>query len=79
MNRDAASWFLGAVVVLGLAALALILGVNLLPASEVMRSKLNSVAPLVITWGMIWLAVLMAVVLAGFLIATGLSKARHSH
>jgi hypothetical protein len=79
MNRDAASWIIGAVVVLGLAALTLILGSSLLPASEVMRSKLNTVAPLIITWGMIWITVLMAVALAGFLIATGLNKGRHSH
>jgi hypothetical protein len=79
MNRDAANWFIGAVVVLGLAALTLILGANLLPPFEVMQAKLNSVAPLIITWGMIWLTVLMAVALAGFLIATGLNKARHSH
>jgi len=78
MNRDAASWIIGAVVVLGLAALTLILGNSLLPASEVMRSKLNTVAPLIITWGMIWITVLMAVALACFLIATGLNKARHS-
>ena len=79
MNRDAASWIVGAVVVLGLALLTLILGNSMLPASEVMRSKLNTVAPLVITWGMIWITVLMAVALAGFLIATGLNKGRHSH
>jgi hypothetical protein len=69
---------IGAVVVLGLAALALILGNNLLPASEVMRSKLNTVAPLIITWGMIWITVLMAVALACFLIAMGLNKGRRS-
>ena len=78
MNRDAIGWIAGAVVVLGLAAWALILGSNLLPAFEVMQSKLNTVMPLIITWGMIWITVLSAVALAGFLIMTGLSKARES-
>lgn len=79
MNRDAVGWIAGAVVSLGLAAFTLILGRNLLPASAVMQSKLNTVAPLIITWGMIWITVIIAVVLAGSLLATGLSKARQSH
>jgi hypothetical protein len=78
MNRDSLGWIAGAVVVLGLAAFALVLGRNLLPPSEVMQSKLNTIAPLIITWGMIWITIIIALALAGFLLATGLSKARHS-
>ena len=78
MNRDAVNWILGAVAVLGLAVLALVLGRSLLPTTELMKSRLNTVAPLIITWGMIWITVLMAVALAGFMIATGMNKARHS-
>ena len=78
MNRDAIGWIVGAVAVLCLAAWALILGTTLLPEFAVMQSKLNTVMPLIITWGMIWITILSAVALAGFLIMTGLSKARES-
>lgn len=78
MNREAASWIGSAIGVLGLAAVSVILGMNLLPSGEAMQKKLGTMAPVVITWGMIWLAVLAAVALAAFLIATAVAKARRS-
>jgi hypothetical protein len=78
MNRDAVGWIVGAIAVLGLAALGVILGMNLMPGSTEMHEKLGTRAPLIVTWGMIWTTVLISVVLAGFLIATGVSKSRHS-
>ena len=78
MNKNGLNWILGGVVVLALCAIALVFGVNLLPSTEKMQSKLGTLAPLIITWGMIWLSVAMGVALAGFLFATGMSKSRES-
>ena len=59
--------------------LLVIFGLSLLPSSEKMQSKLGTLAPLVITWGMIWISVLMGIALAGFLFVTAMSKARASN
>ena len=79
MNRNGLSWILGGIAVLGLSAVSVIFGLSLLPSSKTMQSKLGTLAPLVITWGMIWISVLMGIALAGFLFATGMSKARRSN
>ena len=76
MNRNAVSWILGGIAVLGLSAVSVIFGMSLLPSSEKMQSKLGTLAPLVITWGMIWISVLMGIALAGFLFVTAMNKAR---
>ena len=65
MNRSPL-WKVVAVVVLALGALLVVFGMNLMPTQEVAISK-GSIAPWRMTWGMIWLTVLMAVVLASFL------------
>jgi hypothetical protein len=41
-----------------------------------MQSKLGTIAPLIITWGLIWTAAAMAVLVAGFCVATGLGMVR---
>ena len=74
MNKNGLKWILGGVAVLALSAIALIFGVNLLPTTAKMQSKLGTLAPLIITWGMIWLSVAMGVALAGLLFATGMKK-----
>ena len=55
---------------------ALIFGVNLLPPAETMQGKLGTIAPLIITWGMIWLTVVSGVVLAIYVFAYGMGKVR---
>lgn len=64
-------WLLS-LVALGLGTGALMFGRSLLPSFEVMQSKLGTLVPLYLTWGMIWITIAIAVALAGFLIATGL-------
>ena len=66
-------WKVVAVVVLALGALLVVFGLNLMPTQEVAISK-GSIAPWRMTWGMIWLTVLMTVVLAGFLFSVGRGK-----
>ena len=52
--QDRLGWIVGALASLGLAVSCLILGRNLMPTMAEMQSKLGSVAPLIIAWGMIW-------------------------
>lgn len=78
MSENGIAWILGAIVVLGLGASSVILGVNLMPTGAVLESKLGTLAPWILTWGMIWITVLTAVALAGFLVATGVRKFRRS-
>jgi hypothetical protein len=77
MKRDSVRWIAVAVAVLGLAALSLILGTYLLPPRAVAERR-GTLAPWVLTWGMVWLSVLSAVTLAGFLIATSLGRVGRS-
>ena len=74
MNQGSLGWILLGIAVLGLSALALVFGVNMLPPSANMQSKLGTIAPLIITWGMIWITVAMGVVLAIYVFAYGLGK-----
>ena len=76
MNQSSVLWILGAIVVLGLGAGTVMFGNAMTPPMAEMQSKLGTLAPLYITWGMIWIAVAMAVVLAGFCVATGLGLVR---
>jgi len=59
-------WKLVAIVVLALGALLVVFGLNLMPTQETAIAK-GSIAPWRLTWGMIWITVLMTVVLAGYL------------
>ena len=71
MIQGALGWMVLGVATLVLSAAALIFGVNLLPAAETMQGKLGTIAPLVITWGMIWLTVISGVGLAIYVFAYG--------
>jgi hypothetical protein len=64
--KNAALWKVVALVVLGLGALLVVFGMNLMPSQETAIAK-GSIAPWRLTWGMIWITVLMTVVLAGYL------------
>jgi hypothetical protein len=63
-------WKLVAVIVLALGALLVVFGMNLMPTQETAIAK-GSIAPWRLTWGMIWVTVLMTVVLAGYLFTVG--------
>lgn len=74
MNRESVQLIVVAVAVLGLAAFSVALGTNLLPPRAVAEAK-GTLGPWILTWGMVWMAVLASVILAGFLVATSLGKA----
>jgi hypothetical protein len=63
-------WKLVAIIVLALGALLVVFGLNLMPTQETAIAK-GSIAPWRLTWGMIWVTVLMTVVLAGYLFTVG--------
>jgi len=63
-------WKLVAIVVLALGALLIVFGMNLMPTQATAIAK-GSIAPWRLTWGMIWVTVLMTVVLAGYLFTVG--------
>jgi hypothetical protein len=78
MNQGALGWIVLGVAVLGLSAAALLFGVNLLPTTENMQSKLGTAMPLLLTWGMIWLTVASGVALALYIFAYGIGKVGRS-
>ena len=76
MNQSSVLWILGAIAVLGLGAGTVMFGNALTPPMAEMQSKLGTLAPLIITWGMIWIAFAMSVMVAGFCVATGLGMVK---
>ena len=78
MNREAVGWIVSALGVLGLAVVSVMLGLNLMPSAAAIQKKLGTPAPVVLTWGIIGMIVVVAIALAAFLIATGVDKARRS-
>ena len=76
MNRSSLTWILAAIVVVGLGAAPVVFGMRLTPPMAEMQSKLGTIAPLYITWGMIWIAFAMSAALAAFCVATGLGLVR---
>jgi len=73
MNRNPVKWIVSAIAVLGLAPVSVLFGMTLLPARSVAQEA-GTLVPWVLTWAVIWMTALIAVVLAGFLIATGMRK-----
>jgi len=71
--KNSALWKVVALVVLGLGALLVVFGMNLMPTQATAIAK-GSIAPWRLTWGMIWITVLMTVVLAGYLFTVGGKK-----
>lgn len=73
MNRASLIWMVGAVAVVGLAAVSVILGTTLLP-SRTAAQEANALAPWLLTWGLVLAAALLALALAGVLIVIGVSR-----
>ena len=69
MNHKSGQWIAIAVAMLAVAGIGLTLGFNLMPTLAVAAEK-DLVTPWFITWFVILLTAMTAVVLAGFLFAT---------
>lgn len=76
MNRNPIKWIASAIAVLSLAPVSMLFGMTLLPSRETAQ-KGGTIVPWLLTWGMISMTVVIAVVLAGFLVITGMSKDAH--
>jgi uncharacterized membrane protein len=72
MNRRA-QWIVAAIGVLGLAVLSIVLGASLVP-TKVEALERGTVAGWWIIWTVIWMTVLTALAVAGFLLAAGIGK-----
>ena len=71
MNRNV--WIVAGLVVLALAVVNVLLGMNLVPSMAEAQEK-GTIAGWWLLWTVIGLAVASAVALAGFLLAAGLGK-----
>jgi hypothetical protein len=71
MKRNAPVWILSAVAMLGVAALTYWFGYVLLPERTKAQS-VGTIVPWYLTWGMIWMTVVISVVIAGNLAMVGL-------
>ena len=75
MNRNAAKWIVGAILTLGLGPASVLFGTTLLPARAAAQER-GTLVPWTLTWGLIWMTALIAVLLAGLLAMIGMSEAR---
>jgi hypothetical protein len=75
MNGKSLGWIFGAVVSLVLAVGGVLFGVSLLPDGATAQDK-GTFVPWLVTWGMIVLTTVAGLVLAGFLVVTGLNEGR---
>ena len=71
MTRFAFASIIAAVVVVGLAVFAVMLGLNLMP-TKIEAIEKGTYAPWLIVWGMIAIVELCAIALAGFLLKYGI-------
>jgi hypothetical protein len=77
MNRNGGAWFVAAIVVFGLAVLAVVFGLHLVPSRETALAK-GTIVPWYLVWGMIAATAAMAVFLAGFLASTAFNAGKRS-
>lgn len=77
MNRNTLAWILGGIAVLVVGAITVWLGAALMP-TRTTAETVGTIVPWFITWGMIWMTALIAVIMAVNLFAIGLSS-RHGY
>jgi hypothetical protein len=75
MQRNPLGWILGAAAVLGVAALTFWLGQALLPSRTAAQAA-GTIVPWCVTWGLVWMTVLISIIIAGNLFAVGLNSGR---
>jgi len=70
MSQSAVEWVVGAIMAVALGIVCVILGMTFLPPSTKAYGD-GTLIPWLLAWSMIWVAVLAAVAIAGFLVVTG--------
>jgi hypothetical protein len=73
MKRNPLAWILGAVAMLGVAALTYWFGYVLLPPRATAQT-VGTLVPWYLTWGLIWMTVVISIILAGNLFTAGLNN-----
>jgi uncharacterized membrane protein len=71
MKRNPLAWILGAVAMLAVAALTYWFGYVLLPTRTTAQT-VGTIVPWYLTWGMIWMTVVISIIIAGNLFMVGL-------
>jgi hypothetical protein len=77
MNRNTLVWILGGIASLVVGAITVWLGRTLMPLRTTAET-VGTIVPWFITWGMIWMTALIAVIMAINLFAIGLNT-RHGY
>ena len=75
MGQTRVMWIVGSITMLALAVLGLILGVALMPKGTI-AIRDGKMVPWLLTWGMIWVTTVAAIVIAAFLAMVGAGKVR---
>jgi hypothetical protein len=70
MKRNPLVWILGAVAMLGVAALTYWFGYVLLPPRATAQT-VGTLVPWYLTWGLVWMTVVISVIVAGNLFTVG--------
>ena len=78
MNLRTLPWTVGAILVLAVGVAILAVSSTLLPPAAEAHQK-GTYVPWVITWGMVWTSVAMALAVAGTLFTTAFAKPSASH
>ena len=78
MTRSALGWIIAAIIALGLGTTSVVLGLNLVP-SLTTAQETGLLAPWILTWFLIALAVISAMIIAGFLVVYSFTSERRSN
>ena len=78
MTRSALGWIIAGFLTLGLGATSIVLGLNLVP-SLTTAQETGLLAPWILTWFLIALAVISSMTIAGFLVVHSLTNERRSN
>jgi hypothetical protein len=73
MKRNPLVWILGAIAMLGVAALTYWFGYVLLPPRATAQT-IGTLVPWYLTWGLIWMTIVISVIIAGNLFMVGLAS-----
>jgi hypothetical protein len=72
MKQNALAWIVGALAVLVVAAVTFWLGYTLLPTRTTAQT-IGTIVPWYLTWGMIWMTLVISVIIAVNLFVVGLN------
>ena len=75
MSQSRVLWIVGSIVMLVLAALGLLLGVEIMPKGTI-AIRDGKMVPWLLTWGLIWMTTAAAILIAAFLAMVAAGRVR---